>query len=77
MVLRDEVLVATIGIAIGLPSSWVATRSIASMLYGLQSTDPLTILVATALLVAAAALAGYLPARRASRLDPMAALRHE
>ena len=77
MVLREALLMAVIGVAIGLPAAWAATRSISSMLYGLKSTDPLTIIAATFLMSAVAALAGYLPARRASRVDPMVALRYE
>jgi predicted permease len=77
MVLREALVLAAIGIAIGLPAAWAATRSISTMLYGLKATDPLTILAATLLTAAVAALAGYLPARRASHVDPMVALRYE
>jgi predicted permease len=76
-VLSEALLMAAIGVVIGLPAAWCATRSISSMLYGLKSTDPLTIIAATFLMAALAALAGYLPARRASRVDPMVALRYE
>ena len=54
-----------------------ASRLIATLLYGLRPTDPLTIAAATLLMIAAAGLAGYLPARRASYADPMVALRYE
>ena len=54
-----------------------AGRLISSMLFGLKATDPVTLAGAAMMLTAIALLAGYLPARRASRLDPMAALRHE
>lgn len=77
MVLREALLLAAIGVAIGLPSAWAATRSIASMLYGLKATDPLTILAATLVMAVVAAFAGYLPARRATKVDPMVALRYE
>ncbi len=77
MVLGEALLLAAIGVAIGLPSAWAATRSIASMLYGLKATDPLTILAATLLMAVVAVFAGYLPARRATKVDPMVALRYE
>jgi predicted permease len=77
MVLGEALLLAAIGVAVGLPSAWAATRSIASMLYGLRATDPLTILAATLLMAGVAVFAGYLPARRATKVDPMVALRYE
>jgi ABC-type antimicrobial peptide transport system permease subunit len=77
MVLREALVLAVVGVAIGLPAAWVATRFISSMLYGLKSTDPATVLAATLLMAAVAVLAGYFPARRASRVDPMVALRYE
>ena len=77
MVLREALLLAGIGVAIGLPSAWAACRSIATLLYGLKATDPLTILAATLVMAAVAAFAGYLPARRATKVDPMVALRYE
>jgi ABC-type antimicrobial peptide transport system permease subunit len=77
MVLRESMTLAGIGIVIGVPAALAASRLIASMLYGLKPTDPLTILSATAVLAAVALLAGYLPAQRASRVDPMVALRYE
>jgi ABC-type antimicrobial peptide transport system permease subunit len=54
-----------------------ATRLVTGFLYGLSASDPFTIVLAVAVLGGVAALAGYLPARRASRLDPMTALREE
>jgi ABC-type antimicrobial peptide transport system permease subunit len=53
------------------------SRFLTSLLFGLQPRDPATILVATAVMVGVAALAGFLPARRASRVDPMVALHYE
>jgi ABC-type antimicrobial peptide transport system permease subunit len=62
---------------IGLGGALLATRLISSLLFGLTPTDPPTIAIAALLMLAVAALAGYLPARRAARVDPMVALRHE
>jgi predicted permease len=77
MVLRESLAVVALGIVLGLAAAWGATRAVSSMLYGLKPTDPVTMAAATLLLFGVAALAGYLPARRASRLDPMVALRYE
>lgn len=65
------------GIALGLPAVWIASRWIRSMLFGLAPTDLSTIVGATFVLVAAALGAACVPARRAARVDPMTALRHE
>jgi putative ABC transport system permease protein len=77
MVLRETAVVVAVGIAIGVPVAFALTRLVASKLYGLKATDPLTIAIASLVLAAVAMLAGYLPARRASRVDPLIALRHE
>jgi predicted permease len=77
MVLASGAKLLLIGSAIGLPAAWLATRAVRSMLFGLAPTDPGVIVGAMTLLVAAAQLAAYLPARRASRVDPLIALRHE
>jgi ABC-type antimicrobial peptide transport system permease subunit len=53
------------------------TRLVAALLFGLEPNDPGTITLATLLMIGVAAMAGYLPARRAARVDPMIALRHE
>jgi predicted permease len=77
LVLRRGARLVAIGIVLGLPAVWAASRWVASMLFGVTPTDPATIGGAIVLLMAAAQLAAYLPARRAARLDPLAALRHE
>jgi predicted permease len=77
MVTRETLSLILIGVAIGLPVALAATRLITSLLFGLSPTDPFTISSATFLLTVVCAFAGYLPARRASRVDPMAALRYE
>jgi ABC-type antimicrobial peptide transport system permease subunit len=77
LVMREVLLLIGIGVSLGLVVATAATRLVASLLFGLTPTDPLTIGIATLLMVTVALLAGYLPERRASRIDPMLALRHE
>jgi ABC-type antimicrobial peptide transport system permease subunit len=77
LVLKGGARLVLIGIALGLPVAWAASRWVESMLFGLTPTDPAVIIGAIVLLTTAAQLAAYLPARRAARLDPLAALRHE
>jgi putative ABC transport system permease protein len=77
LVLRETLLLVLIGIAIGLPVALAATQLIEGLLFGLTATDPLTIMLATSVMIVIAALAGYLPARRAARVDPMVALHNE
>ena len=77
LVLKGGARLVLVGIALGLPAMWAASRWVESMLFGVTRTDPATIGGAIVLLMAAAQLAAYLPARRASRLDPLGALRHE
>jgi predicted lysophospholipase L1 biosynthesis ABC-type transport system permease subunit len=77
MVLRDSLILVSVGILIGIPGALLTTRFASSLLFGLGPSDPLTIVTATFILFVVAMLAGYIPARRASRLDPASALRHE
>jgi ABC-type antimicrobial peptide transport system permease subunit len=77
MVLREVLAVAAVGIAISVPIALLASRFVESFLFGLKPSEPLALLVAVAVLLAAALLAGYVPAQKASRIDPMIALRHE
>jgi predicted permease len=76
-VLRETLALVLIGIAIGVPAALAGTRLIRSMLFGLGFADPVVFVSAAALLALVAAFAGFLPARRASRVDPMVALRYE
>jgi putative ABC transport system permease protein len=77
MVLLQSGRLVGAGLAIGIAASVFATRLLAKQLYGVRPTDPQTFLAVAALLVAAALLASYLPARRATRVDPILALREE
>ncbi|HEV2688209.1 MAG TPA: FtsX-like permease family protein, partial [Bryobacteraceae bacterium] len=77
MVLRQGLTVVGIGIAIGLAGSWMLTRTLTSLLYGVRATDPVTFAAVPALLVALSALACAVPALRASRVDPLTALHYE
>jgi ABC-type antimicrobial peptide transport system permease subunit len=77
MVLRESMIMVAAGVTLGLAGSLAAGRLIASVLFGLEPTDGWTIAAAIALMAAVSFAAGYLPARRASRVDPMVALRYE
>jgi predicted permease len=77
MVLGEIMILASVGVGIGLCAALVGQRLVSSMLFGLGATDPLTIALAVALMLIVAGLAGYLPARRATRVNPMVALRNE
>jgi putative ABC transport system permease protein len=77
MVLRNAMAMALGGIAAGALGALAATRLMSSMLYGIGATDPLTFVSVAAILAAVALLASYLPARRATKVDPMVVLRYE
>jgi predicted permease len=77
LVMREVLILVAVGIAIGVPAALLSSRLVASMLFGLRPNDAPSLLAAVAVMLAIAALAGYLPARRASRVDPMVALRYE
>jgi predicted permease len=77
MVLSSAVRLVLIGVVLGLPAAWAVSRWLESMLFGLRPADPATIAGAILLLTTAALVAAYLPAHRASRADPLVALRHE
>jgi ABC-type antimicrobial peptide transport system permease subunit len=74
-ILFQTLTLAAIGMLLGVVSSWALARALSGLLFGVTSTDPATFAAMLLLLTSVAALAGYLPARRASRIDPMAALR--
>jgi ABC-type antimicrobial peptide transport system permease subunit len=77
MVIREALVQLGAGIAIGIPAALGGSRFVSSMLFGVEGTDPWTAGAASAVLTAAAMAAAFLPAWRASRVDPMVALRHE
>jgi macrolide transport system ATP-binding/permease protein len=77
MVLRRVLLLAAVGLAISVPAALSGTQFVKSFLFDTRPNDPGTLALAAVVLLSAAILAGYAPARRASRIDPMAALRQE
>jgi ABC-type antimicrobial peptide transport system permease subunit len=77
LVMQEVLLLVGLGSAIGLLPAFATMRLVSNLLFGIRPTDPLTIAFATLLLIVVAALAGYLPARRASHVDPLIALRAE
>jgi predicted permease len=77
LILREVFLLVGIGLVLGIGAALATTRTAQTLLFGLKPNDPLTIVAAAVLLLFVAALSGYLPARRASRVNPMVALRDE
>ncbi len=77
LVLRESMLLVAIGLVAGIPLALASTRVLHSFLFGLKSTDPLSLIAVIMLLGVVAAVAGFIPARRAAKIDPMVALRYE
>ena len=77
MVLREVFALAAAGLAMGLIGAWSAISTIKSFIFGMKPADPLAMLLAVGILAALLLLAGLAPATRASRIDPLSALRHE
>lgn len=77
MILQEAGKLVLLGVVIGIPSAILASRLFSSMLFGLKGTDPVSMLLVLAVLLAITLLASYIPARRATKVDPMIALRYE
>jgi ABC-type antimicrobial peptide transport system permease subunit len=77
MVLREGLLLASMGLALGIPVALGTGQLVSGMLFGIEAANPMNIVASAVLLALLATLAGYLPARRAMRVDPMVALRYE
>jgi putative ABC transport system permease protein len=77
MILRETLVLTLAGLAVGLPCALAASHLVGHMLFNVSANDPATLAVVAFVLVSVAALAGYIPARRAMRVDPMVALRYE
>jgi ABC-type antimicrobial peptide transport system permease subunit len=77
MVLREGAALSAAAVAVGVPAAWMLTRTLSSQLYRVSPADPVTYISVAALLLAVALLACYLPARRATCVDPVEVLRHE
>jgi putative ABC transport system permease protein len=77
LVVGHGMLLTLIGIGIGVAGAFAATRALASLLYGISSTDPATFVSVPFILAGVALAASYMPARRATKVDPILALRYE
>jgi ABC-type antimicrobial peptide transport system permease subunit len=77
MILGQTLILLVTGLAVGIPSAFAAARLVANQLFGLHAADPVSFALAVTALAAVAVVAGLVPARRATRIDPIAALRSE
>ena len=77
MVLREVLSLVLAGLVLGIPAALIAARFVSSQLFGLKASDPATLIGAGVILTLVALIAGFVPARRASRVNPLVALRYE
>jgi len=77
LVIKQGLALASVGVVVGLSASYLLTRLLASLLFGVKPTDPATFVMSALLLGSTALLASFLPARRATKVDPLVALRYE
>jgi ABC-type antimicrobial peptide transport system permease subunit len=77
LILREALLLVLVGLAVGLPVVFAVTQFASTLLFGLTPTDPLSLGAAALLMFGVAVAAGYIPARRATKVDPLVALRYE
>jgi ABC-type antimicrobial peptide transport system permease subunit len=77
LVVGQGMVLALIGVAIGVVASFFLTKFMATLLFGVSATDPLTFVAISGLLIGVSILASFIPARRAMKVDPMVALRYE
>jgi predicted permease len=77
LVMRESMILVGVGVVLGIGGALGASRFVKTLLFGLAPSDPFALAAATAVMIAVSALAGYLPARRASKVDPMVALHYE
>jgi putative ABC transport system permease protein len=77
MILRETLALTFVGMAVGIPCALAASRLLGHMLFGVSANDPATLAVVALVLAVVASLAGFVPARRAMRVDPIVALRYE